>query len=203
MKCILKCFRSTLSACSGIHLVDRCLILIMFLLLIQSAFSLFFNPYLSPETNNIDSIIRTATASIFGYFLSSNFISHIPRENRNNHSPQPLESGRSGTSSISETSGYQIGFAAPSDPVAQQSGSLSVSEDAQDDQDAPTASHLQIKIATLIAVFCLLILTVIRNSSHGSQPMSASSQATVSQFRDLVSGCVGFLIGVPTTRRKT
>lgn len=54
--------------------------------------------------------------------------------------------------------------------------------------------------ATVIGLFCLCVLLILRNmGASGEQILDSDSvSATVVQFRDFVSGCVGFLIGVPT-----
>ena len=62
------------TALSGIHPVDRSLLLFMAVLLGQSAYSL-FAPGSGPMADEIDIIVRTAAASIFGYFLSGSFLS--------------------------------------------------------------------------------------------------------------------------------
>ena len=47
-------------------------------------------------------------------------------------------------------------------------------------------------------------LILLRNAGGWGEGIEASpsATATVAQFRDLVSGCVGFLIGSPTTRQR-
>ena len=48
-------------------------------------------------------------------------------------------------------------------------------------------------------IFCLVTLLVLRNLSQWDLTAAESDSvaATVVQFRDFVSGCVGFLIGCP------
>ena len=58
----------------SIHTVDKFLIIIMLMLLLQSAMALFIQRDLITQSNNIDIVVRTSSASIFGYFLSENFI---------------------------------------------------------------------------------------------------------------------------------
>lgn len=58
---------------SGIHLVDKCLLIFFAVLLLQSACSLFAGGSANPEAEHIDIIVRTSAAGIFGYFLSANF----------------------------------------------------------------------------------------------------------------------------------
>ncbi len=54
---------------------------------------------------------------------------------------------------------------------------------------------LQVGVATGIGIFCLAALLLLRNAARW-HPALAQSVAVV-QFRDFVSGCVGFLIGCP------
>ena len=55
-------------------------------------------------------------------------------------------------------------------------------------------------LAMAIGLFCLVALLLLRNLVQLGVvgPEFDSVQATVIQFRDFVSGCVGFLIGTPT-----
>lgn len=61
-------------------------------------------------------------------------------------------------------------------------------------------SSLQVVMATGIGLFCMVVLIVVRNSAQLNEAAAQSStvMATVVQFRDFVSACVGFLIGYPT-----
>lgn len=174
LKTLLKSFYKSLSK---IHLIDKCLILIMFLLLVQSAYSLFSNVEPSFEISTIDIIVRTTTASIFGYFLSSNFIRQPGGESaeQDDYNEKELKVSEIETVSQKET--------------AENKGTM-------------TENQLQIIITTSIAVFCLLTLIFVRDTSGFAETdLTPSSLAIISQFRDLVSGCIGFLIGVPTTRK--
>ena len=57
---------------SRIHPVDKSLLLVLGVLLAQSAYSMFAGGG-SQLTRDIDIAVRTASASIFGYFLSGSF----------------------------------------------------------------------------------------------------------------------------------
>ena len=64
---------------------------------------------------------------------------------------------------------------------------------------APPAGRLRIRDVSCTGLFCLLTLLALRAAAV-SRPWllgSDSATATVAQLRDLVSGCVGFLIGSP------
>ena len=68
-------------------------------------------------------------------------------------------------------------------------------------EGAHAANCLQVAAATGIGLFCLAVLLLLRNTPLGDAAMEAQPDrltATVAQFRDFVSGCVGFLIGCPT-----
>lgn len=201
---ILNKYRLTLrKACSSIHLIDKCLIIIMFLLLIQSAYSLFFNIPSSSEFNTIDIIIRTATASIFGYFLSSNFIRNsISDSKKKNESNAESNDVTILDSSDTNETKNKIGFTNSDEDKTLESGKAAFTPNQKTSTELYVDNHLQIIITTSIAIFCLFILTIIRNISGSTgNDLTSTAQATISQFRDLVSGCIGFLIGVPTTKK--
>ncbi|MEG1426533.1 MAG: hypothetical protein RSC76_02470 [Oscillospiraceae bacterium] len=132
-----------------IHLVDKCLILFMAILLLQSTLNLFLQNGEIGEAKDINIIVRTAAASIFGYFLSGNF----------------------------------------------------ARKECDCDGKRPT-NHLQICIATGVGLFCVFALCILRNilAMKPDFVFSHDMLSTISQFRDFVSGCVGFLIGTPTKK---
>ena len=129
-------------AFSGVSPTDRWLMLFLAILLGQSAYSLFAGPGGSLESGDIDVIVRTASAAIFGYFLSA-------RGRRPAGGPDKAD------------------------------GCLAA--------------------AAAVGLFCLVVLLALRNLPPGDPAAagSDSATATVAQFRDFVSGCVGLLIAVP------
>lgn len=187
-----------------VHLVDKCLIFIMLVLLVQSVYSLFFDPVSSDQSNPIDIIIRTSVAAIFGYFLSANFIREATVEGElPSVTPTPpitlIPTGATGLQS-------RIGFntqeiATPTDP----SPGAAFPAKSTAKNAFSSAGKLQILIAAGMGIFCLLALIFLRNMpgmmNHLAE--SSSAAATITQFRDIVSGCVGFLIGSPTTKNAT
>ena len=52
--------------------LDRCLLLIMAVLMLQSLYTL-FSRMGQPALGSIDVVVRTSAAAVFGYFLSANF----------------------------------------------------------------------------------------------------------------------------------
>ena len=155
-------FRTALlrTGLSKIHPVDRGLLLFLAVLLAQSAYSLFVPGGESQLSGDIDIIVRTSSAAIFGYLLSGNFIDRVP-------------------------AGCSCGAVSNTDLTAPAGG---------------PAGRLQIVTATAIGLFCLGVLIALRNLAPADDPRLTSPAVTaiVAQFRDFVSGCVGFLIGIPT-----
>ena len=174
---------------AGIHLVDKCLILFMTILLIQSACTLLGFPGNTAQANEIDVIIRTSSAAIFGYFLSANFI----RNGASGSGQQ--ETARMGDGGLREQSVEGV-FTEKE---------LAAEEGAENKEEHPVESgRLQILIAAAVGLFCLFTLILLRNAGGWGEGIEASpsATATVAQFRDFVSGCVGFLIGSPTNRQR-
>lgn len=197
MKKFFLCWKCVWSSLSKIHLVDKCLLLFMTILLFQSAYYLFAGGTPTSEIGSIDLIFRTSSAAIFGYFLSANFIRH-PNLPADNHT--------AGSKTITSPSDdpsktkNKMGFAPPdASPEENPPGNI---EFLKEPEEEDMISRLQIIIATAIGLFCLLVLIGLRDLSQFAPDMSGSSSsiATISQFRDYVSGCVGFLIGCPTNR---
>lgn len=60
-------------ALHALALTDKCLLVFMIILMIQSAHNLFFHEITVKESHALDVVIRTTAAAIFGYFISANF----------------------------------------------------------------------------------------------------------------------------------
>lgn len=180
-------------AAEGIHLVDRCLMLFMILLLIQSACSVFLPGGGGEESGGVDIIVRTSSAAIFGYFLSANFNRRASsgaagQTGLQGKSIQPAETGEGPTA--------QIGFRAADtgtgevlqrpEPPADTTGAEQMPED-----------RLQIITAAGIGLFSLVMLLLLRWLGPGED---GAAVAAAAQLRDFVSGSVGFLIGCPTRK---
>ncbi|MEG1477486.1 MAG: hypothetical protein RSC38_07115, partial [Oscillospiraceae bacterium] len=72
---------------NNIRLSDKFLIVFMLILMMQLGYNLFSDKTATSETNAIDIVVRTTTAAIFGYFVSSNF------QNQNNNNQVRPKSG--------------------------------------------------------------------------------------------------------------
>ena len=179
-----KCFQFIHRFIQKISLVDQFLILTMFILLIQSAFTLFVQESASQDTNAIDIITRTSAASIFGYFLSGNFMKQkpsslsVPTQNNTAHDSQALTENKVIN---------QIGF-----DLARTSSGIEVGKASIEELPANSGhcDNLQIVVISVIGIVSLVTLLVVRNFVQ----ITPQSSATLSQLRDFISACVGFLI---------
>lgn len=155
-----------------LHLVDISLLVFLLICLLQSAYSVLMHT----DSSSFDIILRTSCASIFGYFLSTRF----------SPSAQTTADGSTIQSTPPTGTVAQIGF---SDSSAAPTLGAASSRFLQTD-------NLQVALVSIIGLFCLILLIVIRNFIHMDE-ISASALATLTQFRDIFSGCIGFLIGHP------
>lgn len=149
----------------------------------------------TPAANTIDVIIRTSAAAIFGYFISANF---VHRDSLKDTKIPKSGGGAQEIQSVGNAHGIknQIGFGVPGEEVPLVSGHAECVETAG--QKEETAASIQIVIAAVIGLTSLCILLTYRNFFV----MTQDSAGIVSQLRDFVSGCVGFLIGGTTSREK-
>lgn len=183
---------SVRAAWRRIPMVDRGLMLLMAVLLVQSAYVIFFPAADSGATaGNIDIVVRTSAAAIFGYFLSASFAAQktagVPTVS-GGHIMEMADQGGDGTKARG-TIGFVSETSVQSGSGAQTRGTA---------ETATGGSRLQVVMATGIGLFCMVVLIVVRNSAQLTEAAAESStmMATVVQFRDFVSACVGFLIGL-------
>lgn len=181
-----------------VHLVDRSLLLIMLILLAQSTVSLFLSGTAAETVTAVDVVVRTASAAIFGYFLGGNFgLSNSDGGQAQIAAPQHILEESAQTESASPGIQARIGFAADS---ASETIQLTAAPTTVQDDNTDSGAGTQVLVAAGIGLFCLVALLVLRNLTNLGiiTELSESANATVVQFRDYVSGCVGFLIGSPT-----
>lgn len=177
----------------GLPAVDRSLLVFMVILLVQSVYSVFFHAA-GKTASDIDVIVRTSAAAIFGYFLSANFASGTAS------APQTPTSASAHILPAADNENDRAVLKNPIGFGEHESSLESGSTQSDGGNEAATACSLQITVATGIGLFCLLALILLRNASQWfpslDDPNAVAS--TIVQFRDFVSGCVGFLIGCPS-----
>ncbi len=203
---------------SKIKLVDRCLILFMLVLLAQSVYSLTTGEGESVYTSNIDVVVRSTSAAIFGYFLSANF-NRKTRNEKKDYMPRldkpvvdiqpdklmadvqldkPMGDMPQDTPKADiprETSRAVIPQETSRAEIAQDTPRAVIPQDMSRVDAQDHASFQQVVIATAIGLSSLLALLIARNFLT----LTVSSVATASHLRDLVLGCVGFLVGCPVS----
>lgn len=163
-----------------ICLVDRFLMLFMLILLLYTAVNLFTDTISSQDTNTIDVIIRTSSAAVFGYFVSSNFIKTNSSDTTQgqNISPEVLNVNTE----------KRIESAAFPDTAKTETETASIRE-----STTPVSVYynkMQIAIVSVIGILSLILLFVAGKLCE----ITPETSATVSQLRDFISACVGFLV---------
>lgn len=167
-----------------IAISDKSLIIIMAILLLQCIHDL-FNP--EPLTTNgisINVIIRTTVSAIFGYFLSENFLNHevIKSEKSNIIVPLNIEED-------SSKDNLEISTSKDLNNTVQSETKL---------KDYICNKTFQVLIALTVCIISLLCLIIGNNFNL----ISSDTNPAVTQFRDIISSCVGFLLGHSTTPNK-
>lgn len=163
-----------------ISLADKLLLAFMIVLLAQSGHNLFVNELGQGTSTELDVVIRTTSAAVFGYFISAG-----------------VQARGESTSTASRT---KIGFAVPEEeplsarmeeteaPALSEALTVpSLEETTETGQSNPGA---KIVIVGMIGLASLGLLILARNCGQSSP----EAMAALSQLRDFVSGSVGFLI---------
>lgn len=199
---------------SKIHLVDRCLLAFMLILMLQSAYSLFSAGSQPADSSHIDVIIRTSAAAIFGYFLSANFCMRPDRDDRytwsSGRTVQVDKGKKDKGAPVQNRMGFEPAGTEPEPPGTGAgigpvgTGAQTGKENPQDmvdegSGDIRPACSLQIVTAASIGLFCLVVLILVRNLAGGEAELGLAASPVIVQFRDFISGSVGFLIGCPTS----
>ena len=193
MSCLCRARDTARKKWGRIHLVDRCLLIILGILMLQSGLNLFLAESATQEMNSIDIVIRTSAAGIFGYLISANFNQEKKRSGRRKSqgtAPKAAESaaGKQAVQGPVARIGFDTG-----------GGSTTAVQPPQTEETrGPGREHYdraQILIVAAVGIVSLCIILVYRNWFTSG----ASAAGTLTQFRDFVSGSVGFLISCTTS----
>lgn len=156
-----------------VPLKDKFLLIFMVLLLAQSALNLFVKDLAISETSPLDIVIRTTSATIFGYFIGIGFLRetsfHTPKAVEDFEAENPPQS---------------------SIPIPVQHALLP--EETVPPHGVEKRFRQQIIIVASIGIVSLSMLLL---ASNLGRTQTMESTATLSQLRDFVSGSVGFLVG--------
>lgn len=163
-----------------LQIKDRFLLIFMILLLMQSALNLFVKDLAISETSPLDIVIRTTSATIFGYFIGIGFL-------RGTSIPHTKTADESHDWEILQTSN-------PSSPSKESSLRL--------EQEHEKVAHIQekrfVQQITIVATIGIVSLVMLLLASNHGGKATMENTATLSQLRDFVSGSVGFLVGHST-----
>ena len=178
--------------------MDRFLIVFMLILYAYMLYSLLTGKPLSGDSNTVDVIVRTSAAAIFGYFISSNFASgrgyiYDTYDTGSNIGVGAGTEQNSAAISSGTTVERQIGFHVSSENTDVEPGQITYRENAI--TDTKKSCKLQVMIVAVIGLISLAILLIARNFQHDAPEVTA----IVSQLRDFVSACIGFLISCGKT----
>lgn len=164
------------------------LVLIFFLLMAQSGFTLFFdNENVSSEIQQIDIVFRTSLSSIFGYIISILAISKMSSSGNSSKTDAITQIGFTDTDT--ENNRYTM--------LNSENESLSkpLQVGSASKNDKNIGANVQTIALICICLFCLVVMMLVRNFS---QYISATSSAsvTVAMYRDFISSGIGALIGI-------
>lgn len=172
----------------GICIVDRFLLLFMLLLFSYLVYRLFTGTVFANDTNTIDVIIRTSAAAIFGYFMSGNFGREDSTPAVGNNAvptdPPLLSAG----GHVPGQAQNRLGFQITDSQAIEEKGKVSIAENPV--VPAGRCSRIQVFVVSSIGLLSLAILMIARNYPETTPELTAM----VSQLRDFVSACIGFLI---------
>lgn len=161
----------------------------MLILFFYIIFNLFTGADTSQDSSTIDVIVRTSVAAIFGYFISSNFTgtnSSTAPQNTDNNTGISLKSEEINSDSTIKN---QIGFKPSAiKSSSEEPGRISFSENSL--VPIKSCNKIQVIVVSTIGLISLIILFITRYS----QNITPEFTATISQLRDFVSACIGFLI---------
>lgn len=173
-----------------IGLVDRFLMLFMLILLVYTAVNLFTGTTASQDSVTVNVIVRTSAAAIFGYFVSSNFIKENPPEPTTGQNIYSKTAAGASENRIKN----QIGFEISSDPSEAETGKVMYNEYIS--SASGNCNKIQITVVSVVGIFSLILLFIAGKFLDTTHEISA----TVSQLRDFVSACVGFLVSCGKAR---
>ena len=166
---LIKCWKE-------IAISDKALIIIISILLVQCVYNLFTPEPVSSNEITICVIVRTTVASIFGYFLSENFLNHNRSQQKNSKTE------------ITVTSDDNIN----NNNVTSKFKTKNKSATVQTESKYYICNRtLQVIIALSVCIITLGSLLI----AHDFHLISEDTNPTIIQFRDLIASCIGFLLG--------
>ena len=170
LKALIKCWHE-------VSISDKSLILIMIILLFQCVHNLFTPEPITPNKISVNVVVRTSVASIFGYFLSENFLKTQVVKSKTTNLIIPLnqDDNENANGCINKDENSPTIYT----PINKEVKNYICNK---------TVQILIAVIVCIISLLCLIIGNNLNLIPYGTNP-------TVVQFRDLISSCLGFLLG--------
>ena len=178
-------FARALIACwKEIAISDKALIIIMAILLLQCIYNLFTPEPITTNGISISVIVRTTIAAIFGYFLSENFLNHEVIKSKNSNIIVPLNLEENNEESNSEN--------------CHMKDSSNITHPETKFKDYICNKTFQILIALTVCIISLLCLLIGNNFNL----IPSGTNPSLIQLRDIISSCIGFLLGHSSNTNK-
>lgn len=177
-----------------IRIGDWWLLGLFVILILQSVYGLFFPLPADSGMESIDVVFRTSEAAIFGYIISGNF-------GRRQTKTEKISDTT--TDATASSIGFDTQDMQTPQATATSGKRTALTEVAPSPTASPKKSRTKLKnthqltLVGIIGVVSLLILIAWRNTYGNNGLATTSMIAVIAQYRDMVSGCVGFLIGQP------
>lgn len=177
-----KIFTALKQLLDGVYLIDKILMLYMIILLAYTAVHLISSTAMQ-ESTTVDTIIRTSASAIFGYFISNNFIKSTSDAKSQSKSDLNTENSTSNDNATTQANFDKQKETNEKKPAADSN---------------ICCSRLQITVVSTIGLISLMLLLISRNFTKTTPEFSA----TVSQLRDFLSACIGFLVSCGKTKQQ-
>lgn len=189
----------------NICVIDKCLLLFMFILLMETTINILFGTSTNDAANSIDVVVRTSIASIFGYFISANFMKdEKSKEEIVINAEKNIEISNVSPIQFDEISQMNNTEGINSKLIQKQEESCStIFQDVElqiDDKKYRKTVIQPIKIQVIIVVIIGLVALIIMLIVKNTRIVETTHIASLSQLRDLFSGAVGFLLGSPSLK---
>lgn len=182
----------------GIPLWDKCMLLIMVILLLECGYLAIFQNSGNPQDASLEVVLRAAISSLFGYFLSANFLNN-QRLNQQatftdfqiSRANQPPEAPLSFPNSPTYPANNDVPMPIAEHPPMEDISFLSPRDNEEEYMVRDCHWVMRIKIVTAICIFSIGMLIFIRNV-----PFTHTNTAPyVAMFANMTSGSLGYLIG--------
>ena len=182
-------WKKAVSYFGRMSLVDGVLLIFLLLLFVYMAVQLLMGRFAAEDVHSVDIIVRTSAAAIVGYFISGNFAGSQSTDSNTGdaRSSAALPAAVVSTDAPRSRIGFQAEPETETQTVPERGGTALSSA-------APSADggrlRRQILVVSVVGLFALAVLLVARNLPGNSPGLTA----TVSQLRDFLSACIGFLV---------